>query len=203
MFKLIKLVAIIIVGLVVLGIVGAIVAPKPDKRQAGDVGIAPSESAAVKPPAIVPSAPTPPAVPEAAKFLPGINPSDIYLSLEKQGFKTTKNLKANWGEWRSSRTVGDVEQTVEVFSSKASAVEYVNATVLSTGTAPVATSASGLFSFLGSVPYDGANPSEAAGWAAANTASGGSTTIGGVTFTITANPDAPRARLMRVALEGR
>jgi hypothetical protein len=115
------------------------------------------------------------------KVIPGIAPVDVYLSLEKDGFETTKDFQ-NCCSWFSVKGGVPVRYLVETYAGDANSVQRVNAVVTVVKGKNVKEIAKPLFGYLATLPYDGADQTAARDWVLKNIGRNAKTKIGVVTF---------------------
>jgi hypothetical protein len=121
-----------------------------------------------------------------SKYITGLSPVDVYLNMEKQGFKTEKQLGGEYGNsWTSKHSSAGIDYTVDVFSSNIDNVESVRATAIIDVVNKKIIATQQFFQFVSSLPYENAKPEEATKWVANNfNEDKASTIIGDVKFTI-------------------
>lgn len=123
---------------------------------------------------------------ETQKFIKGLNPVDVYLNMEKQGFTTDKQLGGEYGNiWTNTKSYAGIDYKVETFSSNIKNVESVRATAMIDVTAKKIIATKQFFQFVATLPYENAKPEEAASWVDKNFDNDkATTTIGSAKFTI-------------------
>jgi hypothetical protein len=100
-----------------------------------------------------------------SKYIGGLAPVDIYLSMEKQGFKTDKKIGGEYGNsWVSTKNVSGIDYKVDTYSSNVNNVESVRATVMIDLNQKEIIAAQQFFIFLSSLPYDSADTQKSAQW---------------------------------------
>lgn len=66
-----------------------------------------------------------------SKYIPELNPADVYLSLEEIGFATEKDLGSNFGNfWTSTLSKGGMEYKVVVSSDEVLKIQSIKGTVI-------------------------------------------------------------------------
>lgn len=120
------------------------------------------------------------------KIISGINPSDIYLGFEQNGFITEKNIDAGGGIYTSKASTNGIDYIVETYSNSDNNVTSV--TLTATRISPQSNKISDMKIFLKygcSIPYDGSDVEEIGKWIEQNYFKDkATTTIAGVKFTI-------------------
>lgn len=97
--------------------------------------------------------------------IPGLMPVDVYLNMEKQGFKTTKTFSAEYGNlWESKYDDNEINYSVSTFSKDTSSVESVKATATLVNMNKSILASKQFFIFVSSVPYEGSNPNQIGKW---------------------------------------
>lgn len=121
---------------------------------------------------------------ENEKAIKGLKPVDVYMNLEKEGFKTAKSLGGELKTWTNIKSdVGGVF-TVETSSSDSQSVEFVRATVQTDATGDINKSLS-FFKYIASLPYESSNYELSTKWLDKNFNEAESDTIvNGVKFTL-------------------
>lgn len=124
---------------------------------------------------------------DSTTYINGLAPVDIYLNMEKQDFKTDKQIGGEYSNlWICTKQYGGIDYKVEVYSSNTDNVESVRATAIIDAT-KVIDAAKPFLQMVSTVPYKDAKPQEAANWI--NTyfnKDKADTTIGDAKFTILA-----------------
>lgn len=143
-----------------------------------------------------PSAPTQepeaPDVPEsgeevASDLIPGLNPVDVYLSLENRGFTVKKDFGQGYAIWTCVQKFPSVELSADVQGPSATEVNMVRAMVMADGVEKTALAGRDFVAYVASAPYKGSQPQVAHDWVIENYDMDGATlTIGGVIFTMKA-----------------
>ncbi|HLP47034.1 MAG TPA: hypothetical protein VK469_13870 [Candidatus Kapabacteria bacterium] len=101
----------------------------------------------------------------ASKYILGLTPPDVYLNMEKQGFKTEKQFNSEYGNlWTSTSKIEGIEYRVETFSSDVNNVENVRATAMVDATQKNIIAAQQFLKFVSSLPYESAEPQKAIKW---------------------------------------
>jgi hypothetical protein len=119
------------------------------------------------------------------KIIPGLSAVDVYLSMEKIGFQTEKNIRANIASWRSKMSDESGNFVVDVTGGGPEKLTSVDARY-STFSDPDMLRAAQFMQYVSTVPYKGANPDAAKMWVGSHADEGGDTLINGVKFRITA-----------------
>ncbi|PMD99391.1 hypothetical protein BWI97_00075 [Siphonobacter sp. BAB-5405] len=128
----------------------------------------------------------------------GIKPVDIYTRLEKEGYTTLKNIGGKSGNsWTNRKSTDSTEYMIVTMSSDVNTVESVKATATITPGKNIRNTLP-FFVLIGTLPYDGADPSGAIRWLETNfdTKKQIETTIGDATFTLL-SPSAS-SRVLRI-----
>lgn len=133
--------------------------------------------------------------------IPGLSPSDVYVNLEKEGFKTEKTFDLENGNlWISTRSANGIKYKVDMFSYSTKNVVSISATAMIDVNEKDIVATKQFFQFISTLPYDNANPKLAASWVDKNFNNNkATTTIGGVTFTMLAPTQFVRMLLVEVA----
>lgn len=123
---------------------------------------------------------------DSSKYINGLAPVDVYLNMEKQGFKTEKQLSGEYGNsWTSTKSYAGIDYRVETYSSNINNVESVQGTAMIDVTQKEIIAAQQFFIFLSSLPYDNADPQKAGQWIKDNyNKDKATTTIGDAKFTM-------------------
>ena len=135
--------------------------------------------------------------------IPGLSPTDVYLNLEKEGFKTERTLDSENGNlWISKRSANGIKYKVDMFSySTKNVVSIISTAMIDVNEKDIVASKQ-FFQFISTLPYDNANPKLAASWVDKNFNNNkATTTIGGVTFTMLAPTQFVRMLLVEVSQE--
>jgi len=121
-----------------------------------------------------------------SKYIIGLAPVDVYLNMEKQGFKTEKKLGTEFGNfWISKKNYAGIDYNVETYSSNIDNIESVQATAIIDLSQKEIIAAQHFFIILSSLPYDNANQQKANQWIKDNYNRNEATTIiGDAKFTI-------------------
>ena len=135
--------------------------------------------------------------------IPGLSPTDVYLNLEKEGFKTERTLDSENGNlWISKRSANGIKYKVDMFSYSTKNVVSISATAMIDVNEKDIVATKQFFQFISTLPYDNANPKLAASWVDKNFNNNKvTTTIGGVTFTMLAPTQFVRMLLVEVSQE--
>ena len=120
------------------------------------------------------------------KPIPGLVPTDVYLNMEKQGFKTAKQIGNEYGNnWTSTLSASGIEYIVSTYSNKTTTVLSVKATAILHDVSKQIVSTKQFFKYIGSLPFTGNNPTKIANWLDSNFNIKGSTiVVSGVVFTL-------------------
>lgn len=175
--KALKILALAVLAFVVLIFVVGLFADPPSK--AGSPS-APTEQ---------PAAPDTPESDEevASSLIPGLNPVDVYLSLENRGFTVKKDFGEGYASWSCVQKYPSVELSADVQGPSATEVNMVRAMVMADGVEKTALAGRDFVAFVASAPYTGAQPQVAHDWVIENYDMDGATlTVGGVIFTMKA-----------------
>jgi hypothetical protein len=121
----------------------------------------------------------------SSKTIPGLEPVDVYLNLEKQGFSIDKKFSAEYGcSWFCKSTLDGIDYDVTIYGSTASVVEEIKAQA-TINTADNIQASKDFFNYIASIPYDNADHDQVSNWLKNNfNKDKQSITISGVTFTI-------------------
>ncbi len=135
--------------------------------------------------------------------IPGLSPSDVYVNLKKEGFKTEKTFDSENGNlWISTRSANGIKYKVDMFSYSTKNVVSISATAMIDVNEKDIVATKQFFQFISTLPYDNANPKLAASWVDKNFNNNkATTTIGGVTFTMLAPTQFVRMLLVEVSPE--
>ena len=135
--------------------------------------------------------------------IPGLSPSDVYVNLEKEGFKTKRTFDSENGNlWSSTRSANGIKYKVDMFSYSTKNVVSISATAMIDINEKDIVATKQFFQFISTLPYDNANPKLAASWVDKNFNNNkATTTIGGVTFTMLAPTQFVRMLLVEVSQE--
>lgn len=133
----------------------------------------------------------------------GLSPADVYVNLEKEGFKTESTFDSENGNlWSSTRSANGIKYKVDMFSYSTKNVVSISATAMIDVNEKDIVATKQFFQFISTLPYDNANPKLAASWVDKNFNNNkATTTIGGVTFTMLAPTQFVRMLLVEVAQE--
>jgi hypothetical protein len=98
--------------------------------------------------------------------IPGLQPVDVYLNLEKIDFVTEKNISSEYGNsWICKGSDIGIEYTVDMYSQDIVSLENIRATASLTELQYVdISSTKQFFKYIASVPYDNSNPSQVSAW---------------------------------------
>ncbi len=106
---------------------------------------------------------------ESSKFINGLAPVDVYLNMEKEGFKTDKQLGGEYGNsWTSTKSYAGIDYKVETFSSNTGNVENVRGTAIIDPSQKQVIATQQFFIFLSSLPYENSDPNKAGQWVIEN-----------------------------------
>ena len=135
--------------------------------------------------------------------IPGLSPSDVYVNLEQEGFKTEKTFDSENGNlWSSTRSANGIKYKVDMFSYSTKNVVSISATAMIDVNEKDIVATKQFFQFISTLPYDNANPKLAASWVDKNFNNNkATTTIGGVTFAMLAPTQFVRMLLVEVSQE--
>lgn len=135
--------------------------------------------------------------------IPGLSPTDVYVNLEKEGFKTESTFDSENGNlWSSTRSANEIKYKVDMFSYSTKNVVSISATAMIDVNEKDIVATKQFFQFISTLPYDNANPKLAASWVDKNFNNNkATTTIGGVTFTMLAPTQFVRMLLIEVSQE--
>lgn len=138
---------------------------------------------------------------ENISIISGITPVDVYLNLEKQGFKTKKQLGGEYGNsWTSTQSYDGMDITVETFSYNTNSVASVQASVMVDVSYKDIIAGKQFMKYISSLPYKNSKPEDAIKWVDENyDADKASTEIGDVKFTIYAPSAAVRMLMIEPA----
>lgn len=132
--------------------------PTPVRPTATPVSLKPS-------PTPEPPTPTPVAKPE---WLPGLQSGDIKVNMERRGLQCKGPTAGKTVSlWTCSLQRGDVEYRID-FMGTPTRIRSVSAAVMQYGARPSDNVAAEFLGFAATLPYDGANPSQARTWVEAN-----------------------------------
>lgn len=173
--KALKYIGIVVAALILLSLIGAMFGDQPVKKVER---FTPSEEATPE---------VEPAEPDAPRVIAGLNPVDVYLNLEKRGFKVEKNFTSGALSWKCVQAWPSVQYESEVFGTSATEVTYVRSSVMADGVEKTALAGKDFLALVSSVPYTGAEPQKAHDWVMANyDQHEASIVIGSARFTIKA-----------------
>ncbi|NDW11257.1 hypothetical protein [Dysgonomonas sp. 520] len=121
------------------------------------------------------------------KYINGLEPADVYLNMEQQGFET-QYLPNEFGSlWISSKKVQGIDFRVEIYSSNRKNLESVRATAMIDITQKDIQSTQQFLLYVASIPYDSSNYEAVAKWLKDNFNNDkASIVVSGVRFTISA-----------------
>lgn len=135
--------------------------------------------------------------------IPDLMPVDVYLSMEKRGYKT--KFYATDHFWASTKEFGNILDDdgviyylVEVHGPNTDSVHRVNVLISMTKKDPSAIALPELL-FVASIPYNGADPQKAQEWVRQNIGKKSKIIIGGVTFEI--DVPATTSRSLKIYVE--
>jgi hypothetical protein len=136
-----------------------------------------------------------------SNFINGLAPVDVYLNMEKQSFKTEKQLGGEYGNlWISTISYEGMDCRVETFSSNINNVESVRATAMIDIASKEIIAAKQFIQFVATLPYENAKPEDAVNWIDKNFDNDkASIIIGDAKFTIQAPSVAVRVLLIEKA----
>jgi hypothetical protein len=119
--------------------------------------------------------------------IPGLKPVDVYLSMEKQGFKTETIYGDQMHSWISKQSIPGIDYEVSMSGPDMDNVHNVRATAMIDPSQKEIAAAKQFFKYVSSIPYDGANPEKAIQWLEENyNNNDASITISNVKYTIKA-----------------
>lgn len=131
--------------------------------------------------------------------IPGMNPADVYLSLEDRGYTTSKEFNTQRVIWVCSSSDAAMSFVVTMSGKTATTVDLIKAIVLSMDGGSIAP-AQHVLAFVASAPYTGAEPQRAKDWVLEHYDQDGATiTIGPVKLTIQAPTVQSRILVMEPA----
>lgn len=121
-----------------------------------------------------------------SQYINGLNPVDVYLNLEKEGFKTEKQIGGEYGNsWISTQSYAGVDYKVETYSTNTQNVISVRATAMIDVTQKNIIATKQFMQFIATLPYENSQPEEAKSWVDRNFNNDKATiTISDATFTI-------------------
>lgn len=141
--------------------------------------------------------------------IPGLNPSQIYLNLEKKGFSRPRPEfrtveiptigRIETVEWLCEQTNLDHALSVEIRGPDTLHVHSIDAMYTDFGSQGIDIAAQPFFAFVASIQYDGAQPAEAQRWVASNIGHNASTVIRQAKFELFANADQVRVLTITAA----
>lgn len=124
---------------------------------------------------------------ELSKAIPGANPVNIYLDLEKKGYKIDKQYSKEYGNlWSCTLKDYAVDYNVQIFSNDVTTIESVKVTASLTGNEQKNTEVLKPFiSYIATMPYEGQDVGKVKKWLNENfNNDGASIVIGAAKFTI-------------------
>ena len=138
--------------------------------------------------------------PTDVRYIPGLSPTDVYPNLEKQGFSTEKTFNPEYGNlWTSTHSVIGMDYRVQTFSYNIKNVVSVRATATVDGNGKEIVASKQFFQYISTLPYENANPEQAAKWVDENFNNHHATIqIGSVTFMMMAPTRYLRSLLIEV-----
>jgi hypothetical protein len=167
-------------------------------RIAAAAKAAPAKDAPGKP--VEPPAPPKTAPEKSGGVIAGLEPSTVVQLCGKLGLTTSTRAGTAGNEWIGSLKDDTADIHVTAAGPNASSVSTITATVVSTGTPPGSTRAPTVLGSLAALSYTGADPAKAKQWVSDNIdTDDAKTTIGGVSFHVTARASASNARVLRIA----
>lgn len=99
-----------------------------------------------------------------SQYIEGIIPGDIYLNLEKIGFKTERASDQGNFSWSCKLFDNGIEYRVDMYSEEIDKVESIVATVYLQSTNININRTYDFLKYIGSVPYDSSEPQRSASW---------------------------------------
>lgn len=138
----------------------------------------------------------------AAEIIPGLEPVDVYLNLEKKGFTTTKHFGQSQNTFVCELEEDDCSYTVTAYTPAGSASTVKTVQVMAQWFGPGDDAATEklkpFMSFAATFPYEGATPEQAKRWVEANLGKEVSATFAaGVKFELFSKA---RTRLLRISM---
>jgi hypothetical protein len=139
----------------------------------------------------------------ATEVIPGLEPVDVYLNLEKKGFKTTKHYGDSQNTFVCELEEDKCSYTVTAYTPAGSANSVKTVQVMAQWFGPNDDAATDklkpFMGFAATFPYDGATPEEARRWVEANLGKETSESFGGgVKFELFSKA---RTRLLRISMD--
>lgn len=112
------------------------------------------------------------------KEIPGLKPVDVYINMEKQGFKTEKNIGSSTegSLWHNTRTVGNFRYDIYTFSHSTSNVESIKVAVMASPPNDAYECIS-FYEMIASMPYKGNPVDQTKNWLLENIDKDGASTI--------------------------
>ena len=130
------------------------------------------------------------------KTIPGIAAVDLHGNLTDRGFTLRKNLTLKPASWICTLRTDEYQYEGGAYGAGPSQITKIDAMTLNFSSKDTGTVAVDFLALIASMPYEGANQSQAQAWVRANINTAATTVIGPVKFEMTVNPDAPRARIL-------
>ena len=131
--------------------------------------------------------------------IPGLTPRQVAGRLTGLGCAVTGTPGATQSFWSYRREEPDHEMKVDFGGPGGRGVSEIAAMVIRTADRPVSETAAVPLGVVASTPYEGSDPDAARRWLERHLGDGGKTTVGGVTFTLTAYGEDARLLQMRPA----
>jgi hypothetical protein len=128
--------------------------------------------------------------------IPGLAAVDVHGNFTNKGFTLDKHLDPVQSEWRCKDENATRSMLVEAFGDSPTSLTMVRGTYTGYTSSNVEKEAADFLGYVASIPYDGSQPGEARDWVKRNIGSSTTTSIGGVTFELIADPSAPRVRML-------
>ena len=100
------------------------------------------------------------------KFLPGLQPVDVYQNLTSQGFSKEMNVgtetDAIW--WVCKMSITGIDYDVQIYTTDVNKVESVEALAIIDVTKKEIIAVQQFIIYISSLPYENSNPTEVADW---------------------------------------
>lgn len=135
----------------------------------------------------------------SSSTITGLNPADVYLSLEDRGYTTSKEHSLEGMVWVSSSSDVSMSYTVTMGGKSATSVDLLKAAVVAMNGDSIGAGRH-MLAFVASVTYSGAEPQRAKDWVLEHfDEDGATTTIGAAKLTIMAPSNLTRMLVMEPA----